>query len=348
MKKDSLRPQQNSGFQQIMAMNEHLHQRRREPFALQWCRKIAFFRGLSLFVLCGLLSFGLNLQLKARNSEDYDFPAGYQFRIELNEKETRARFILQYPDGRKELIWEPPAKRYLNNGLKSVLFGVIGYGRIVDQTLCLAVTGDGGWWWIRWDMEKKQRYPVVEFPGQHLGMGEWEMIGRASVKVEVPPRYKSEILTVDDKGVLYKDGKPWRDSGYFVFGENWSKMYLQPELGGGIVYDDAPKGFPFDDYPGMGSGAYLVNADGTRRPWPRGPTLPDPTDAKRVGGINRNTSLPAPADSDIPKAAIGSVNGTDEPTTLQKSWATWMWVGITSLLAAVFGWLFFRSKGSKS
>lgn len=328
-------------------MSEHLHQTRNESSARHWRRRIAFCKGISLFVLCGLLSFGLNTQLKARNSERYDLPAGYAFRIELNEKETRARFILQYPDGRKELIWEPPAKRYADNRLDSVSFGVIGYGKIIDQTLCLAVTGDGGWWWIRWDMQKKQRYPVVEFPGEHLGMGGWELTGRASVKVNLPPHYDSETLTVDDRGVLYKNGKPWREDGYFVFGENWSKRYLQPGLGGDIVCNDAPKGFPFDDSHGMGSDPYIVNADGTRRPWLQRPTLPDPTDATRVGGTNRNTSLETPAHTANPKVTIGSVSGPGDPTALQKSWLTWTWVGIASLLATVAGWLFFRSKGSK-
>ncbi len=302
----------------------------------------------SFFALCGFLCFGLQPQLKARSSEHLDLPAGYGFRIELNEKETRARFILQYPDGREDLIWNPPAKHYLNDRLKPVRFGVISYGKIADQTFTLAVTGDGSWWWIRWDMEKRQRYPVVEFPDQHFGMAGWKLLDGGSTKVILPPDFKQETLTVDDNGILYKDGKPWRGAGYRVFGENWSKMYMQLDLGGEIVCNDTPIGFPFDDSITEGFDFYIVNADGTRRPWFQEPTLPDPTDAKRVGGTNRNTSLETPTHSDVSKATVGVVNKIGEQTTLQRSWVTWTYVGIASLLATVLGWRFFRSKGSKS
>ncbi len=297
---------------------------------------------LFLLIVFATRCVGQESKTLGSRTDGSDFPDGYEFRIESSD--SKSRFILRHPDGNEDLVWSVPAMRFVNKGLTPSVFGAVRYVKIFGQTLSVVVSENSNWWWIRWNMKEKTRLPAIEFPFERFGMNGWELLDGNSVKVFVPAKRETALLTVDDKGVLYEDGKPWKTDGYFVFGDKWKRIHLQPSLGGEVLHHDAPTGFPYDDIARPETPMYVIDAFGDRQRWPRKPTPPNPDDAKRVGPPSRDGNRAILVHGDVLTAPVSAVNKPDEPMSPRSNWAIWASSGFVSFLFAVTGWLFMRSK----
>ena len=298
-------------------------------------------RVILLCVLCVLQSTALGVVM-AQKLDD-----GYQLRVDHSKSGGRYLIVLEYPDGKEELIWNPPATQSLNFKQSEVFLGDVCYAKIAAQKLSVVISEGNNWWWLRWDMTKKYQFPLVKFPGQRRGMAGFDILDGQSLSVVY--REKSDIritLIADENGVLREDGKPWNGA-YSVFIGNREIVHLQPSLGGETVYHDTPAGFPFIDTGRPAMPPYTIDVDGTRRPYSLklGPT--DFEGAKRVWPPRNDGNPAATAASDN---ANKSRSVASMPNGNTRAFSPLFWgllVGIGAALYGVAGWLRIRSQRQK-
>ncbi len=267
---------------------------------------------------------------------------GYQLRIEHPNAGDSYRVILQYPDGREDLIWNPPGMQSLNFKQSEVFLGDICYAKIAGQKLNIIMSEGNHWWWVRWDMKERSQLPLVKFSGKLRGMVKFDILDEHSLSVVNQGKSDKRItLTMDSNSVLHEDGRPWVE-GYSVFKNNREIIHLQPELGGETVYDDSPAGFPFNDTAKSAIPWYTIGPDGTRTPYSQKLGLPDFEGAKRVWPPKHDESLTRENDSGKTsklRPIVSTANSSD-PAAARALWS--LWAGVGAALCGAVAWLWVR------
>jgi hypothetical protein len=222
----------------------------------------------------------------------------------------------------------------MNNTVEPVRFGELIYAKITGQQLGVIVTEGDSWWWIRWDMEQKRRQPLTEFLGARTAMNV-RVLDEKSVGVQ---RGGTEhfTLTADAEGNLLKDGQPWKDRGYAVYGDSVETIHAGPILKNKITRRDLSKSWPNEvrQYkPKTLEGSLGPDA---KRVWP-----PKPGD--KPGAPFAPTQQDGTASKPDPSVPVAAISNASEPSSLPGGWA--LWAGIAAVLATAAGWLWLRSKG---